>query len=1150
MKKIFSILAALVVSVAMWGGTRTIYLAPNSNWTQSNAWFAVYAFGNGTQWYQMTSIEDKYQATIDDKYPTVIFCRMDPASNTLDWNNKWNQTGDLTLPTDGKNLFTVPSGEWDGSTTTWSTYTPPADPVLFYVTGDSALVVDAGLAASKAWNADAIESKADTLTLSLKAGVDYKLKVFVGSSWKGYSDLTEVAEGLNSDADGNICFRLNAAGDVKVIYTSSLFKLVGDFYVKPVVKKTIKLVPKVWANEGSPKFAAWIWGDDLSSQWTDFFTGTGDTLSAQINADADSITFVRMNSALTEPKWNSETETNNVWNQTVNEKIDYESLTYTITGWGEGEGAKSTGTWEAYNPAKFYITGDSALVVDAGLDKAKAWTADAIKSTADSYILSLKAGVDYKLKVTDGTWYDATNNPDAMNAGFDQITAGYVATGLSKDDDNNICFKLATAGNVVVTYTDNLFKLEGNFYAPQVVKKTVKFVPGTWATESYKYAAWIWGDDLSSQWTGFFTGSGDTLSTQINAEADSIIFVRFASSTASPSWEAKEYQTVDEKIDYESLVYTITGLGEGEDPKATGTWEAYCVESYGLLVNGVYHAGTYNALQTEWKEYMLRNVELTKGDSLQVYSVCADASWVISTFSATSHEFEIKNNKYVVDKTGTYDFYFKFIWGGDEVYIAQHGFYGSAVPSECTDVLMQAFFNESYSDDAPGVSSTNDYKLGLGNTRWSTLLGQAEEISSYFDLVWLPPSANGDGMGYHPKNYSNQSSNWGSATELRSLIDALHNGGTKVVADIVINHCQSTTGWLGFPEFDFGEYGKFTPTGAWVCKDDEVNTDPSAGSDYGKATGNYDDGDNWSGARDWAHDMPEVQNMFKAYLQWIRETVGYDGFRYDKGDGFNNWHHDNYNKASGPYIAFMESYNSSSTIKYEIEQANMNLMALDFDTKWSVFNAFASWNYGLGRGSGLISDDYWKKYAVTFIDSHDWFLRSDNENEFGGRGNSLTETMKIRLLQCNAFLLSMPGIPCVFYPHWAKYKDFIKPMIEARKLAGVHNESEVKDEYAQESGYQATIVGKYGYLILCLGDKATNSGSSKFGSDYELKASYYNYDNNRENYEIWVNRVTPLPTDVETTESPVLKAEKVMKDGQLFIRMGEKTFDMTGREVK
>jgi hypothetical protein len=62
-----------------------------------------------------------YYVEKEGGYPNCIFVRMNPSHDgNPDWAGKWNQTGDLTVPTNGNNLFTVPSGAWDGSTTTWS----------------------------------------------------------------------------------------------------------------------------------------------------------------------------------------------------------------------------------------------------------------------------------------------------------------------------------------------------------------------------------------------------------------------------------------------------------------------------------------------------------------------------------------------------------------------------------------------------------------------------------------------------------------------------------------------------------------------------------------------------------------------------------------------------------------------------------------------------------------------------------------------------------------------------------------------------------------------------------------------------------------------------------------------------------------------
>ena len=65
-----------------------------------------------------------YEVTVptDKKYPNVIFCRMNPSASANNWNNKWNQTSDLTIPTNGTNHYTVKAGTWDKGGGTWSTF--------------------------------------------------------------------------------------------------------------------------------------------------------------------------------------------------------------------------------------------------------------------------------------------------------------------------------------------------------------------------------------------------------------------------------------------------------------------------------------------------------------------------------------------------------------------------------------------------------------------------------------------------------------------------------------------------------------------------------------------------------------------------------------------------------------------------------------------------------------------------------------------------------------------------------------------------------------------------------------------------------------------------------------------------------------------
>ena len=385
----------------------------------------------------------------------INFTRENPAADVK------NGDGNMTLDVDVSGTYTF---TWTYESKNLAVTYPAADPnpAKFYVTRDSALVVDAGLDKEKAWNPDALKSEKDTFVLNLKAE-EYKLKVSLNGTWnegmsKGYGDLTEKAAGLSADKDNNICFKLNAAGEVQVVLNATDFKVLGDFYVKPVEMKELRLVPgkELWAKDDA-KFAVWTWGKELAGEWSEFFAGTGDTLKTKIKATADSIIFVRFNSALTEPKWNTETETDNVWNRIEKDAID-PSLIFTITemekgAWGEG-GIPTPPPAEI----KFYVTGDSALVVDAGLDKEKAWNPDALKSEKDTLVLNLKADQEYALKVTlEGNWETAK--------GFSDLSEK--AKGLATDKDNNIVFKLSKAGEMKVIYFVEAevvtFKLEGEF---------------------------------------------------------------------------------------------------------------------------------------------------------------------------------------------------------------------------------------------------------------------------------------------------------------------------------------------------------------------------------------------------------------------------------------------------------------------------------------------------------------------------------------------------------------------------------------------------------------------------------------------------------------------------------------------------------------
>ena len=439
------------------------------------------------------------------------------------------------------------------------------------------------------------------------------------------------------------------------------------------------------------------------------------------------------------------------------------------------------------------------------------------------------------------------------------------------------------------------------------------------------------------------------------------------------------------------------------------------------------------------------------------------------------------------------------------------------VPSEYEGVMLQAFYWDSY-------------KLTtFSRTKYIDLLGNfVDDMGTNFDLVWMPPSGNGSGVGYYTKCYSNLDSDWGQKSKLQELLTKLHNHGCKVLADVVINHHASSNGWAkGFAVNNFSPYGTYQISSKYICSGDECFTDSSSDS-KNLEKGGADTGTNDGGCRDLDHSNTYVQEMCKAYTKWLINTIGFDGFRYDMTLGYAGQYLSMYNLASQPFFSVSEHWESLSIIQGHLQAANYNTLAFDFPLKykfntWAGGSAYANLKNPSLRLKGL------SKYAVNFIDNHDTFRRS-NGQEFLGDNTNLS-TKKRQIVEANAYLLMMPGVPCVFWPHWYTFKDEINQLIAIRKQVGIHSESEVTDESAGSNKYTATIHGHRGTAILRM-------GSSR---DMTLPDGY-THTLAGDNFDIY----TMQGTGVEhTTVTPA--ATKIIDNGTMYILRDGKRYTTDGR---
>ena len=444
-----------------------------------------------------------------------------------------------------------------------------------------------------------------------------------------------------------------------------------------------------------------------------------------------------------------------------------------------------------------------------------------------------------------------------------------------------------------------------------------------------------------------------------------------------------------------------------------------------------------------------------------------------------------------------------------------------------------------------GAGWGEDDEWFLPVTTWTELLNQKDNIAPYIDLLWLPQSGatvcsdqsvfttegeawraghngswvctrygdminNPDCMGFVPVFYLdhgrgqtyevngrtwNPKSYFGTESELINLISAYKAAGTGAMEDVVANHKGGLSTWDDNVKYAYDfvdEVDVVGPTTGktysiqwdwdWdgrcrdICWDDECgmgsgNTD--CGGDAGKGP--------W--ARDIDHHSPATQQKELTYLRYLKDELGYIGFRYDYARGFEPKHFAYYNAMVRPTFSVGEFWGTSGDIKEWIKgvynEGGFQSAAFDFPLQEQIrqaFNDLSGQSFRLLKNDGLIWDYRFKRYAVTFIDNHDTFkdLPTDASN------SNYMHRVNNQIVEANCFILAMPGTPCLFYPHFMHpvWHDLIARFVKARRTAGITNQSTAWDPVLTGNyGISWRVTGENGELYLQLGSEAVGMGA-------------------------------------------------------------------------
>lgn len=365
------------------------------------------------------------------------------------------------------------------------------------------------------------------------------------------------------------------------------------------------------------------------------------------------------------------------------------------------------------------------------------------------------------------------------------------------------------------------------------------------------------------------------------------------------------------------------------------------------------------------------------------------------------------------------------------------------------EVMLQGFHWTSYNP------------ANNGNKGWYQIIQENAQVikDAGFDYVWFPPpsrSAAGDN-GYLPTEWFTLENGYGNQDALKQAVMALKP--VMALCDIVINHrCGTATAGADFTNPSFGNEKQ---NQASVVNGDECNCGKGRPEEIHR-DGSASEGN--EAGRDLDHSSSRVRKQVQRFQQMLKDEIGFAGWRYDQVRGYSGKHIGQYNDASRPRLSVGEFWdNRAEKVLSWLDETGGKSTAFDFPTRQSLVDATLGQNYSHlktieGKPPGVIGTR--PEMSVTFIENH------DTEPVRDGGSKRFPDD---RIMQGYVYILTHPGIPCVFWRHFfdqgEQQKSQIVRLIALRKQAGITSRSRVFIEPDTNGKYAAIIDDKIAMKI-------------------------------------------------------------------------------------
>mmetsp|Transcript_2625 Transcript_2625/g.4408 ORF Transcript_2625/g.4408 Transcript_2625/m.4408 type:complete len:583 (-) Transcript_2625:304-2052(-) len=343
-------------------------------------------------------------------------------------------------------------------------------------------------------------------------------------------------------------------------------------------------------------------------------------------------------------------------------------------------------------------------------------------------------------------------------------------------------------------------------------------------------------------------------------------------------------------------------------------------------------------------------------------------------------------------------------------------------------IMLQGFHWESSTPDVRDPSQWPNGKVG--SSWYQTVKLKVEEIREIgFTDIWLPPPSQSVAReGYLPTKLYDLDSAYGSYKELRSLLRTMQAQGVGAVLDTVINHrCGDTQNekgkWVMFSD-EMGHDNKRLDWGPWALTSNHPDPD-LAGTGAVKLGGGTTMNTHYGAAPNVDHSNTEVREALISWLNYMTRPrdLGFSSIRFDFVRGYEEYIKEYVDSTVYPRgeLSVAEwwndddgrnpAYTNTEMLVEFVDKHDGHTGAWDFSLKTAIHKAALDEDWSLlgskERGlPGLVGQR--PALAFTYIDNHD---TSPPQAHY-----PFPDSVP-KLLAAHAFILTHPGIPCVFWLH-------------------------------------------------------------------------------------------------------------------------------------